>query len=155
MAGKKTIQNNGRTADGRFKKGHTNGFKPGQSGNPGGRPRNDTLTASLLAKLKELAPGADEKTVADCLATVLVREALQGSIHAISLIADRTEGKARQAIDVDVKTMWNITELMSGDLTEAIHESGLSQDQADKLLEAVEQRWRTIRVDGSRGDPEG
>src|SRR4029450_12554417 len=100
MAGKKTIQNNGRTADGRFKKGHTNGFKPGQSGNPGGRPRNDTLTASLLAKLKELAPGADEKTVADCLATVLVREALQGSIHAISLIADRTEGKARQAIDV-------------------------------------------------------
>jgi hypothetical protein len=136
---KKTIQDNGRTVDGRFKKGHTNGFRKGQSGNPGGRPRHDTLTASLLAKLKEWAPGADDKTVADCLATVLIREALLGNIQAIKEIVDRTEGRAKQALDVDIRTMWNITELMSGGLTEAIHEERLSQDQADKLLEAVEQ----------------
>ena len=62
------------------------GGTKGQSGNPGGRPRHDTLTASLLAKLKESAPGADDKTVADCLALTRTFPTLSGDLENSQLL---------------------------------------------------------------------
>jgi Family of unknown function (DUF5681) len=154
MAKKQTAN---RRKNGQFAPGNREGrrFAPGESGNVKGRPRRTKISEALLAKLAETYPAGSETTIADFIAQVLIQKALKGDVQAIREAADRSEGRPRASIDVDVKTMWSITELMSGDLTEAIRESGLSQDQADRLLEAVEQRWRTIRVDGSRGDPEG
>lgn len=104
---KKTVdkqrQNNGQPdAKGRFVKGNHNGFKPGASGNPKGRPKSVTLSEALRAQLGQMMPGADEQTYAEKIAVVLCEEAAKGNVGAAKEIADRTEGKPRQSLDVDM-----------------------------------------------------
>ncbi len=90
--------------DGTFAPGHTlgNRFQKGQSGNPSGRPRLTKLTDALREQLAETNPNAPEETVAEEIARALISEAKIGNVQAIREIGDRTEGKARQAIDLDV-----------------------------------------------------
>jgi soluble cytochrome b562 len=52
--------------------------------------------------LAEQMPGASERTVAEALAAALVAAALNGDVAAAREIADRTEGKAKQQVDVDL-----------------------------------------------------
>jgi hypothetical protein len=76
-------------------------WKPGQTGNAGGRPKRKPLTDALRAALDE--PVTEEirrklnlkagTTYAEVLALSLVREALKGKVPAFSEIADRVEGK--------------------------------------------------------------
>ncbi len=76
-------------------------FQPGQSGNPGGRPRSALMSQALRAAL-EREPGEKwrPQTEAEAIAESLVREARRGSVKAATLIADRTEGRARQQIEI-------------------------------------------------------
>lgn len=74
-------------------------FKPGQSGNPAGRPRKpDCLTDAL----RELAgqPGPGGLTHAQRLAAVLWRKAEAGDVRAAALIGDRLEGRPGQRVEV-------------------------------------------------------
>lgn len=73
-------------------------FKPGQSGNPGGRPKEKRLTEALRRKLAE--PTADGRLYAEALAECLISLALDGDISAIREIADRTDGKPTQAMEL-------------------------------------------------------
>jgi hypothetical protein len=70
-------------------------FRPGRSGNPGGRPKGPTIATRLRKLLDQ--PGLDgeasEKPIADRIAEMIVREALAGDIRFIREILDRTEGK--------------------------------------------------------------
>jgi hypothetical protein len=56
----------------------------------------------LRQQLAEISPDADEQTIAEEIAKTLVRLALSGDVQAIREIADRTEGKPKQAIDLDL-----------------------------------------------------
>jgi hypothetical protein len=76
-------------------------WKPGQSGNPGGRPKRDAITSALLLQLEQ--PNTDTETIADSIAAVLVKRALSGDVRAIREIADRTEGRPRQQIKVEAQ----------------------------------------------------
>ncbi len=89
--------------DGTFAPGHKLGkqFPPGVSGNPNGRPKLTRLTDALREQLAELSPDAPEETIAEQIARALISEAKSGNVQAIREIADRTEGKPKQAIDVD------------------------------------------------------
>lgn len=72
-------------------------FAPGQSGNPGGKPKRAKLfTNALLASLKK----TDENNVEAIqrIADKLAQLAEEGDVHAIKEIADRVEGKVPQAI---------------------------------------------------------
>ena len=80
-------------------------WKPGQSGNPKGRPKSITLSEALRAQLGQVMPGEDEKTYAEKIALVLCEEATKGNVGAAKEIADRTEGKPRQTLDVDMSVM--------------------------------------------------
>lgn len=78
-------------------------FLAGQSGNPGGRPR-DNLTA-LLREAGELPVSeADPRTRAQALADRLWRQALSKQGHvalkAAEMILDRMEGKPRQTLGI-------------------------------------------------------
>lgn len=77
-------------------------FKPGQSGNPSGRPKN-VLTKALRKKLNELesdAPGS--RTRAEVLMDKLYSMAEGGNIDALKMCLDRMEGRPRQSISLDV-----------------------------------------------------
>jgi hypothetical protein len=78
-------------------------FPKGQSGNPQGRPKLTKLTEALREQLAEIAPNAPERTVAEVIARALIREAVSGNVQAIREIADRTEGKPMQKVDLDLQ----------------------------------------------------
>ncbi len=94
----------GKQADGKFAPGNSIGkkFPPGSSGNPNGRPRLTRLSEALRQQLAEISPDADEQSIAEEIAKTLIKLALSGDVQAIREIADRTEGKPKQAIDLDL-----------------------------------------------------
>ncbi len=99
----------GKREDGTFAPGHKlgNRFSKGVSGNPNGRPKITKLTDALREQLAEALQGSPEKTIAEAIARTLIREAVSGNVAAIREIADRTEGKPKQAIDLDIQaTNW-------------------------------------------------
>jgi hypothetical protein len=94
----------GKQADGKFATGNSIGkkFPPGSSGNPNGRPKLTRLSEAIREQLSEVMPGASEQTIAEGIAETLIKLALSGDVQAIREIADRTEGKPKQAIDLDL-----------------------------------------------------
>lgn len=110
-----------------------NRFKPGESGNPKGRPKLTKLSIALREKLAEANPDAPEQTIAEQIADALIKEAKSGDVSAIREIGDRTEGKPKQAIDVDMHVK---------DWQRAIANYGISPeellDEARRLLSAGE-----------------
>jgi len=73
-------------------------FKPGQSGNPNGRPRRgETLTEALRAAGEKQYRG---KTRWDQLADTAWRKAIAGDDKWAKLIWDRLEGKVAETLNV-------------------------------------------------------
>lgn len=114
-----------------FAKGNPYAFKPGQSGNPAGRPKSRTLSEAYRALLSQPLKDDPTRTVADVVAAAMVQNAFAGDVAAAKELADRTEGKAKQGIDLTVG------ERVSGPLELAIErliKTGLSEDQAKEYL---------------------
>ncbi len=91
--------------DGTFAPGHKlgNRFKKGETGNPQGRPKITRLTDALREQLAAANADAPGETIAEQIARALIREAVGGNVQAIREIADRCEGKPKQAIDLDLQ----------------------------------------------------
>lgn len=70
-------------------------WKPGQSGNPGGRPKKK-LVDELLTELLE----ASESGEARLIAKKLIALAKKGDTVAAKLVAERTQGKPMQKVEV-------------------------------------------------------
>jgi len=70
-------------------------FKPGQSGNPNGRPKSKPFKEAIQRALTE---AGDDKASLQAVATALVDKAMQGDVPAIKEIADRLDGKVPQGI---------------------------------------------------------
>src|SRR4029453_4493897 len=78
-------------------------WKPGQSGNPRGRPKSRTLSEAYRRALSLPIPGDPEgRTYADAAAEMLAKEAAAGNVAAAKELADRTEGRPKQTVDVTV-----------------------------------------------------
>jgi hypothetical protein len=97
-----------------FKKGdrHPFQFQPGQSGNPGGKPKiHQTLSmecarllaqpapAEALAALR-LPPGS---TFAEAIAVAMCMQAVCGNVAAAREITDRTEGRVPASVSLEGK----------------------------------------------------
>ena len=78
-------------------------FKKGQSGNPGGRPKEKPFADAL--RMEIAAAGEDHRALRR-VARKLIENAEAGDIRAIRELADRLDGKPIQAVDanVDVST---------------------------------------------------
>ena len=74
-------------------------FKPGQSGNPKGRPKKAFCIPDILRKISN-EEGAGQASKLETIMRVVYRKAAEGDLQACSFIADRMEGKARQFIDM-------------------------------------------------------
>ena len=98
-----------------------------------GRPKKTLLSEAIREQVAALMPGADERTFAEAIAETLINLAVAGDVSAIREIADRTEGKPKQAIDVDLRAMDWRTLAQSNGVTEqdVIREARLLIESAD------------------------
>ncbi|HXR17449.1 MAG TPA: DUF5681 domain-containing protein [Terriglobales bacterium] len=100
-------------------------WKKGQSGNPSGRPKSKTLSDAYRTKLEEPVPNDPEaRTWAELIAEAQVRDAVRGNVQAAREIADRTEGRARQAIEFEDTTMAKAFDRMTTEELEAYARDG-------------------------------
>lgn len=76
-----------------------NQWKPGQSGNEGGRPKGKSLTAVLRELLNQI-PQGDNKELKEAVVKALIKKALTGDTHALDIIFDRTDGKVSLPLEV-------------------------------------------------------
>ena len=73
-------------------------FKPGQSGNPGGRPKG-IVARSVRKQLKvELAAGVRQ---VDCLADAMIQKAIRGDVGAATFVRDTSDGRPGSSDDRD------------------------------------------------------
>ncbi len=93
----KVAQNSGRTAA-TMPKGKR--FKKGQSGNPGGRPKN---AESIVYHLRQVLAEEDEDGVVKArrVAENLVALAVKDNVPALREIIERMDGKVSQPLDID------------------------------------------------------
>lgn len=70
-------------------------FKPGQSGNPNGRPKGLTLEERFRKVLEAATKdgAADGRQIADVLVEVIIKQALKGNSTAWKEALDRAYGK--------------------------------------------------------------
>lgn len=76
-------------------------FKPGQSGNPNGRPKKLPKIDDLLADI--LGNEEDKDSEAHAILMGLVKQAKGGNVKAAEILLDRAYGKAKQSIDHTTK----------------------------------------------------
>lgn len=76
-------------------------FQPGQSGNPGGRPKGDSVTAWLRKKLQDDSEKKPGKTRAESVAMAILDAAEDGDFKLIKELLDRTEGKVAESVVVE------------------------------------------------------
>jgi Family of unknown function (DUF5681) len=101
-------------------------FKPGQSGNPGGRPKMAALSRACRELLAVPLPDDPQgRTYAEAIAEALARKALAGDIRAAQELGDRAEGRARQAIEIEHTRLREAFERMSGEELEIYARDGL------------------------------
>ena len=76
-------------------------FKPGESGNPNGRPRTENSWRYLLEQVgQEEHKAENEKlTKKQLIAKVLYQNALKGNLKAIEMIMNRMEGQPKQSVE--------------------------------------------------------
>lgn len=77
----------------------TGRFKPGSSGNPGGRPKHTPEQRDALEAVKSLAPEAVE-TMARLLRAKDTPSALK--VRIAEIVLDRAYGKPKQSADVNL-----------------------------------------------------
>lgn len=82
-------------------------WQPGQSGNPGGRPKDRSLTKLLneLADRTEFDGQTlpDGKTLLDMIAEEFYKRALKGDFRFANAILERRDGKVIQVIEQQLK----------------------------------------------------
>lgn len=78
-------------------------FKPGQSGNPSGRPKGVSLTTAIIKVLKESDPDdtTGKRKRLDTLALAIIQQAAAGNKTAIQQIWERLDGIVQPANTTD------------------------------------------------------
>ena len=104
-------------------------FKPGQSGNPKGRPPKERCIPDILLKIgKEQANSEMDKL--EAVLRSVYKYALQGKSWAVEFIATRTEGKPKDTLElsgnVGGRNPWD--DLSSDELREYIQSAISSAD---------------------------
>jgi hypothetical protein len=75
-------------------------FKKGETGNPGGRPKEKAFTDAL--RLELLRESKDKRKKLNVIAEKLVECAMNGESWAIQQVADRLDGKPAQEATVTI-----------------------------------------------------
>lgn len=105
-------QSDKQTITGRKRKVPRTAWKPGQSGNPKGRP---PLGGSIAEQLRTILAedAGDGRTKREAILRRVVNNATQGKPWAVEFVADRREGKLLQPLSAPTKIVlqWEDTAL--------------------------------------------
>lgn len=108
-------------------------FKPGQSGNPGGRAKRKPVTEALLAELAK-SHGRGGATKLEAMVARLVKTVISGrgkeAVEAAKLIMTYTDGLPVQMVEVDV---YDAARRLA-------EERGLDPEKVISLFEAIKAR---------------
>lgn len=75
-------------------------FKPGQSGNPGGRATEQMVTSALrTAALRKDRKG---RTAVQRMSEKVMKEAVKGTAWAVGFVTERLDGKVAQQVDATI-----------------------------------------------------
>ena len=75
-------------------------WKPGESGNPNGRPKSENARSEILRELSPVVDADQELSNAEIIANKVIELAKQGVQWAVREYYDRTDGKPHQSVDV-------------------------------------------------------
>jgi len=108
-----------RNAKGQLLPGHQYRFKPGQSGNPKGRPPNKKYISDLIRKkLQEVAPMATNTqrlTWGEIVANAILANAAMGSAPIIKELLNRIEGVLAPETDDD-RDVVRVAKFLEGEI---------------------------------------
>ena len=89
--------------DGQKHRGNTDGlrppWKPGESGNPGGRPKGTSITARLREIVEK-----DDGEAAKAIAEAAMKAAKGGDFRFFKELCDRLDGPIKQQIEASIIT---------------------------------------------------
>lgn len=105
-------------------------FKPGQSGNPGGRPKT-RVVAEMLAAIGHEVEAKSNKTFFQLAAEVLLEKVFKGDVQAFKEFADRVDGRTTQNVE----------------LRGALHLEHSRSDWEDKYHAATPEEQEQMRTD--------
>lgn len=130
-------------------KANQTSWQPGQSGNPKGRPKNRNLLSRALRDMLGMVVPDDSqgRTYAEIIALSLILAAAKGSVGAACEIADRTEGKPRQAVDLAInQTEYDRYKKMVDNLIDQAAARGieLSEGEAIERLGEVDEHIHEV-----------
>ncbi len=83
-------------------------FKKGQSGNPGGRPKKQHITA-IFEKL--LAKSGNRKEISEAIMATLTSKGM-AKVLMLREMAERTEGKVTEVVDMNVTGRVELAEVI-------------------------------------------
>jgi hypothetical protein len=143
---RRPTENSGRTV-GKTKTGRVENlkpFKPGQSGNPGGRPK-DLVACEMRDLLLRPCPlDKKKRSWGQVIAEAIGKKARKGDIRAFEAIADRTDGKPAQAVSVSGE--------FSGGFTVDSYTLA-SREAVQKRIEELNERFRARRENANKENP--
>ncbi len=117
-------------------------FKPGQSGNPAGRPKGSRHKASIIAE--QLIDGQCEELVQRCISL-----ALSGDTAMLKLCLDRLlPTKKSSPIKLKVPPIKNLTDLpkVTEVLGKAVFAGEIDPDSAERISRIVERHIKAIEI---------
>lgn len=95
---RKMAEINQKTTKGKRGGNTGNGFKPGQSGNPGGRPKRTEQELDLVAACKDRTPAA----LAVIESIMMEGENERNKLAAAQAIIERAYGKPKEVVEANV-----------------------------------------------------
>lgn len=119
-----------------FEPGNAWAWKPGQgSPNPGGRPKSKHLSKAATEYLGLPSAECPDITNAEHILAVVGAQAKVGAEWAVKWLADRTEGRLKQNIEVAVDDRKR--ELIENAIAKLAEETGVTREEAAAALSAV------------------
>ncbi len=120
-------------------------FKPGQSGNPGGRPAGSGWIGKARKALEQEWDGVDGQ---DGIKSILVKKAREGDMAAIRIIAERVCPPIRATEPATPITLpeGSLTDRANGVLR-GLGSGELSAGQASQLMQALGALAKVIETD--------
>jgi hypothetical protein len=114
----------------------TGGFKPGESGNAGGRPRS----ASVVRLWFMQAARDARDTIVGIMRETDGGRADSLRLQAASMVLDRAIGKPQQSVDMGIMLQKSIADMNEQELLDTIQRVEALSQAAPKMIETVLER---------------